>query len=841
MTGTPSTSRSGTRWRCSARTGVSIAERLLRRHPATIALLALTVAAAIAGRGLRGPTLRLRLLFGTGYEQLFDAHRWWTPLSSLFLTDGGAELPLVLAALLTLVAAAERLMGIARLLLAFVTTSLFGVIAGTVVQATGDALGELWSRRVSELVTLDPMTAVAGVIMTASAFAGPLWRRRIRVVVSAVVVMFLLYSGEPSDLYRALATVGGLGLGAVLSPRVLVVRWQRSSHHESRMLLSAVVAIAAIGPAITVFSRLRLGALAPLGLLLSDAQPSGHAIAECHALALTHACLRDMTLERISGVGPVLQSVLPLLTLLVAAIGLARGRRFAAWLAVVVNVALGALAAFYYGFLPLAGERYAAPVPGAMHYWEASAAIAASVLLPLGIAVLVLANLGHVTVRSSRRARRRYPVAVAAVAAALSALYLVVGSAFPGSFRPAPSFWMLLADLPDRFVPIGFLHAERLLFVPSAPPVRAVYLWMGPLFWLVVVIGALVVILGSAAVADPVARARVAALLRAGAGSLSYWATWDGNSYWLSGDGRAAVAYRVLGGVAVTTSEPIGDQEAALAAIPAFARFCDDNGWTPVFYAVHEPFRAATAALGWRSMGVGDETVISPAGWSTTGKHWQDVRSSLNRAERAGIRAEWTSFEHLAPAHARQLAEISEAWVAEKDLPEMGFTLGGIDELRDPEVRMMVAIDADEHMVGATSWLPTWRHGRLSGWTLDFMRRVPDGPNGIMEFLIARAAERFREDGIDFMSLSAAPLAGAGSDGTAAGRVLAYLGARLEPVYGFRSLLAFKRKFLPEFRPLYLAYPDPLALPAIGLALARAYVSSLSVRQGIRFLRGLGG
>jgi phosphatidylglycerol lysyltransferase len=59
-------------------------------------------------------------------------------------------------------------------------------------------------------------------------------------------------------------------------------------------------------------------------------------------------------------------------------------------------------------------------------------------------------------------------------------------------------------------------------------------------------------------------------------------------------------------------------------------------------------------------------------------------------------------------------------------------------------------------------------------------------------------------------------------------------------VYGFSSLLVFKQKFKPEFRPLLMAYPDPLALPAIGLALARAYLPSMSLRQSIRFVRSLG-
>jgi phosphatidylglycerol lysyltransferase len=197
----------------------------------------------------------------------------------------------------------------------------------------------------------------------------------------------------------------------------------------------------------------------------------------------------------------------------------------------------------------------------------------------------------------------------------------------------------------------------------------------------------------------------------------------------------------------------------------------------------------------------------------------------------------------LSPRHVRQIEEISEQWVADKELPEMGFTLGGIDELRDDEVRLMVAVDADDRIVGITSWLPSYTVRRVTGWTLDFMRRVPDGPNGVMEFLIARSAEQFRSDGIEFLSLSTAPLSRNTSDEletTGVARMLRYIGARLEPVYGFRSLFTFKSKFQPEFRPVYMAYPDSLALPTIGVALARTYVPSLSPRQAMRFMRSLG-
>nr|WP_241732117.1 DUF2156 domain-containing protein [Galbitalea soli] len=414
-------------------------------------------------------------------------------------------------------------------------------------------------------------------------------------------------------------------------------------------------------------------------------------------------------------------------------------------------------------------------------------------------------------------------------------------------FAPVATPASLLLELPDRFVPVGFLRLEAIDLLPSGPLALAVYDAVGPLFWLIVVAATAWLIV---ATPDAVASAeleRVRALLRHGSGSLGHLATWRGNRYWFSADGAVAIAYRVHSGCAVSVSDPIGPAEQWEAAARAFVDFCDDRGWDALFYSVHDDFVPIAHAMGWATTRVGTETIVRPASLTLQGRSWQDVRSSINRAERAGIRFLWTRHAELPPALALQIDEISESWVAEKDLPELGFTLGGTDELRDPEVALGLAIDAGGQVEAVTSWMPRYRDGRVVGWTLDFMRRRPDSINGVMEFLIASSALQMRDDGIEELSLSAAPLvAPEGEDALdradgapAPQRVLALLARALEPAYGFRSLFAFKRKFSPSYAPLHLAYRDALVLPAAGAALARAYLPSAGVRDALQVARAL--
>lgn len=819
-----------------ARTG-----RLIVQHPFTTGVTLLILVLALATGPLRGPHRPLRGWLGAGAVQLIDGH-WWSPFTAVLFTDDLFELIVVLILAVALVGVSERLMGTWRTALAFFGTAAVGIVVGAVVQVVANDIGELWARNVHGLLVLDVFTAIGGTIMTASAFAGTLWRRRIRVITLLVAIMYLLYSGLPSDLYRLLAVLTGLGLGPLLRQTRVTGGWLRSSHHEVRVLLASALTITALGPVIGLLGSTRYGMLSPIGLLFSNEAPSAtDVIQRCQAFAVTRSCVRDLTLERINGLGPVLLSVLPLLLLLVAAYGLLRGRRFAVWLAVAVNGLLALLSALYFGILPVAAARPSV----SPRYWEVTVILGLSTLVPLAMAVLLVVFRRHFTVMPSMRAVRRYVLLLIGTGVGLVGLYVLVGwlQKDTGFTRPV-EVGDLLADVLERFVPVSFLRREPVEYLPTTPLATIVYHNIGTVFWIVAILGAIPATLGRGlrrrASGDA---AHVRSLLHRGGGdAISFMATWPGNSYWFDPVGGAAIAYRVEGRVALTTGGPFGVPGPHDGAIQGFARFCDDNGWIPVFYSVDAHYTPLFERLGWSTMTVAEETVIRPQLWATTGKKWQDVRSSINRAQRAGIRSEWTSFAALPLTTTVQLSDISEQWVAEKDLPEMGFTLGGLDELRDPEVRLMLAIDENGRVEAVTSWLPTFRDGIVVGWTLDFMRRRPDSINGVMEFLIAEAATRMKEDGIEFMSLSAAPLAHTAAtpdaDKDTMDRLLGFLSSSLEPVYGFRSLLKFKQKFQPELHPLIMAYPDPVALPAIGIALVRAYLPELSVRQAATFVRG---
>ncbi|WP_336642209.1 bifunctional lysylphosphatidylglycerol flippase/synthetase MprF [Microbacterium sp. USHLN272] len=334
----------------------------------------------------------------------------------------------------------------------------------------------------------------------------------------------------------------------------------------------------------------------------------------------------------------------------------------------------------------------------------------------------------------------------------------------------------------------------------------------------------------------------VKADLRAhGGGTLSWMTTWEGNSYARVAGG--VVAYQRRNGVALALADPIGPADARADAAGEFIRTAEQAGLVPCFFSADAATLAAVPST-WRSIVVADDTIVDLPGLEFTGKQWASVRTSLNRAGREDMTFRMTRLGDESWGVKQQLRAISEAWVGDKDLPEMRFTLGTLEEAEDPEVRIALALAPNGDVDGFLSWLPVYgAGGRVRGWTLDLMRRREGGFAPVMEYLIGASAKQFSEEGAEIMSLSGAPLA---HDYPPDAGMIAALSDRLadalEPVYGFGSLHRFKQKFHPRYETMYLLFRDESDLTRIGGALTRAFLPDATLRQfagaGLELVRG---
>ena len=774
--------------------------------------------------------------------------RWYTaPISMLYVPNLGRlliDVPLMLVAF----GLAESVIGKIKTAWVSVITTLGGVALGMGLCSLSDGRSPQWHAISHDGAILGPLILVAGTLMCASAFTTMLWRRRIRVIGYAVVLIMFLYRGEVSDYCLLATSVIGHVLGYLMASRTHGDEYRHGAIYEMRRLIGIVAGVQAIGSLVAVSSRQSFGLLSMFGLLTGSTDFDTGRVVDCLSGASHTDCFTQYRMMRFTMPGNWLVSIMPTLMLLLIAWGLYRGRHLAAALSIVFNACTIALSTVFYVAIPLSyvdGPDAGAYMDAisALQRHGAFHAMLATMALPLLCIVIIILFRSCFTIRTKSETVLRGVAITFAAFVLLGLLYVGYGLSMPSGFNETPLLVDLIADYVQRLLPIGLLSGVEPAFVPVGLLSEIVYQCVGPMFWLVALCCTWDGLRDRSMINDAY-RHRVDEIIGLGGESMSFMATWKGNDYWFSATGRSAMAYRVIHGIALTTTGPFGDRGEWSSDLREFARFSMQQSWSPVLYSVHREQRDQLAAMGWYSLEVGSEMVVDPRQWKTTGKKWQDIRTAINKAKRSGISDVMSTFNEAPNDIREQIEEISEQWAQLKALPEMKFTLGGVEELRDPRVRLLYAIDADGRVLGVTSWLPTYENGKVVGWTLDFMRHRTDSVNGIMEFLIARMAERLRDEGeVRFMSLSAAPLAGMSGEGHEQGEsavldhVLQMVADIMEPAYGFHSLFRFKLKFHPDEAKVYICYPDPAKLPQISLAVAQAYVPSLTPAEAMRFVR----
>lgn len=327
--------------------------------------------------------------------------------------------------------------------------------------------------------------------------------------------------------------------------------------------------------------------------------------------------------------------------------------------------------------------------------------------------------------------------------------------------------------------------------------------------------------------------ARVAGLVRQyGDSSVAAFAADPESDWFFSPNGRAVIAYRYESDVLLVIGDPIGPPEEIPSLLEAFERFCRDHDWRFAFYQARPERLAEYRARGWRAVHIGEDPIVNPATFTLEGGALANVRRNVHKIAKLPI-----DVRHFVPGvspfdAARdpdglldELRAVSARWLAGRAGGEKGFCMGRFDPHRLGDVWLTVAWNRDARRVeGFCTWVPI---PARRGWSLDLMRRRDDAPPGLMDFLVVRCIEDARARGDAVMSLALSALAKvegspASGEHAADDPARAFLMERLARFYDFEGLFRWKRKFAPAFEDRYLVYPDPLALPAIAVALVRA-------------------
>ncbi|MFF2039648.1 phosphatidylglycerol lysyltransferase domain-containing protein [Kitasatospora sp. NPDC058170] len=305
--------------------------------------------------------------------------------------------------------------------------------------------------------------------------------------------------------------------------------------------------------------------------------------------------------------------------------------------------------------------------------------------------------------------------------------------------------------------------------------------------------------------------------------SLGYFALRRDKAVVFSPSGKAAVTYRVVGGVSLASGDPIGDPEAWPGAIEAWLSEAREHAWAPAVMGASEEAGVIYARHGLDALELGDEAIVELDEFSLDGRAMRVVRQAYNRVKRAGYTVRIRRHQDIPEYEMAELVAKADQW--RDGATERGFSmaLGRLGDPGDGRCVMLECHDGDGELKALLSFVP-WG---ADGLSLDLMRRARDTENGLMEFMVIELLQRAEEVGLARVSLNFAMFRSVFERGSrlGAGPVL-----RLwRSVLGFfsrwwqiESLYRANAKYRPIWEPRYLLFEKSSEIPRIGIASARA-------------------
>ncbi|MET8239481.1 phosphatidylglycerol lysyltransferase domain-containing protein [Streptomyces sp. NPDC001981] len=310
--------------------------------------------------------------------------------------------------------------------------------------------------------------------------------------------------------------------------------------------------------------------------------------------------------------------------------------------------------------------------------------------------------------------------------------------------------------------------------------------------------------------------------------SLGYFALRREKSVVWSPTGKAAVAYRVVGGVSLASGDPIGDPEAWPGAIEPWLAEAREHGWIPAVMGVSEEGGTVYARHGLDALELGDEAIVETAEFTLDGRAMRTVRQAYNRVKRAGYEVTVRRHADIPDDEMAELLRRADDWRDGETERGFSMALGRLGDPADGQCVMLACRDSGDapgqgELRAVLSFVP-WGPNGLS---LDLMRRDRNSENGLMEFMVIELLQRAPKLGITQVSLNFAMFRSVFERGSRLGagpvlRLWRSLLSFFSRWWQIESLYRANAKYRPIWEPRFMLFEKSSDLLRIGIAAARA-------------------
>jgi lysyl-tRNA synthetase class 2 len=303
-----------------------------------------------------------------------------------------------------------------------------------------------------------------------------------------------------------------------------------------------------------------------------------------------------------------------------------------------------------------------------------------------------------------------------------------------------------------------------------------------------------------------------------GSDTLAPFVLRDDKSYFFGPGEKSLVAYRVVGGVAIVSGDPLGPPEELEGVVADFIAFTRSRGWRIAILGASEVCLGLYAKHGLRALYHGDEAVLDVSSFTLEGRAIRKVRQSTSRLRAAGYTTSILRAAEIEPELRGKLEGIATAWKG--DAPTRGFVMASDAVFRPgrSDDLYVVGLGPDGEPHGFLHYAVALPGSALS---LSTMPRLRTTPNGFNEWLVCESVEWARANGLSRVSLNFAPFAAVlapEAELSGAQRVQRRALLAMKGHFQLDNLLLFNRKFLPSWQPRFVVFESRLDLPRIGVA-----------------------
>ncbi len=300
--------------------------------------------------------------------------------------------------------------------------------------------------------------------------------------------------------------------------------------------------------------------------------------------------------------------------------------------------------------------------------------------------------------------------------------------------------------------------------------------------------------------------------------------------HWMFSDDRDAVlSYRVESGVFLVAADPVGHPDALPGLAQKAADTAERHGLLFGVMAASSAMRPLWRQVGLHAFYLGDEATVEANSFSLEGRAIRKVRQSVTRLEREGFTAELVRVRDLGTTDRAAVGDLHRA--CRGGQAERGFSMA-YDRVEDPGGQpswVAIARGPDGTLAGVIHFVPGYR-GRTQ--SLAMQLRAPETPNGLMEFLTVRAITRFRDEGVEDVSLNF--VTGGRyfrEQDTSTQRALNHTLRFADRWFQVKRLEKFTEKFFPRWDARYVMYPG-LVMGFLRVGMAAMWAEGQLARPG---------